>query len=989
LLQEIINDLRLEELSPNWNSFNLKNFSTKKYLYQFQENALRNGIKVLWKYYQEFIDYDGNEDIDKISHRKKSFFKCYLINGLNKNLDLKINFEKGRIYQLLNVNYKIEDNRIKYENFINRMSFWMATGSGKTLIIIKLMHILKILINRREIPNYDILFLTHRNDLLEQFKQLVKEYNNDPTNNIHIILKDLKEYSELKNYISILRKNEIIIYYYRSDNISTIQKDKILNYQNYYNFGKWYVFLDEAHKGDRDESIRQHIYSIFSKNGFLFNFSATFTDERDFITCAFEFNLSRFINSGYGKHLLILKQEIRAFRKDEDYTNEEKKAIVLKSLILLTYIKKCYYKIINLKPKIYHKPLLLVLVNTVNVSEADLKLFFRELIKIGLGNIDKEFFNNCLYELSLEFKNKTSFLFRDDESFRIKDEILRNINFYDVLKCVFNSDSPGEIEILKCRSNVKELAFKLKSSEIPFSLIKIGDILKWLNTELRGKAVQVRYKDDSYFQNLNSEDSEINILMGSQSFYEGWDSNRPNIINFINIGIGRNSQKFILQSIGRGIRIEPFKNKRKRLINLINSKEVSFRELDRNLYSHITEYNQSLETLFIIGTSRKTIVDVLNELKITQREDKWKKINNIKISKKIIKEKLLIPTFQSSEKHITENNYHIKFEISNKDLKLLKNYFDFIDDKILLINYEITPQIIKLVRYLIQNPNNFKLIEHNVKNFELLTQRIFDFFKLEYKKFKNFKGLEDEIKHFEEISVNLEYITELINFIEEIKMYPIKIKNLYNEVSQSKISLEEFMDKRRFVKDKILFKSKNQEILIEYFKNHYYNPVIYSQNKRIDFIKHIVNVESEIKFLNDLKRYLSNSKNKFKQFDWWVFSKIDESLDKINIPYYNTNSNQIQNFYPDFIFWMEKNNDYFIVFVDPKGIEHTNWIDKLNGYKILFEEENNPKIFKFNNLRIKVLLLFRTDDINKIKLKFPNYQKYWFDNIEDMLKKVE
>ncbi|MHA1327198.1 MAG: hypothetical protein ACTSRH_07740 [Promethearchaeota archaeon] len=86
---------------------------------------------------------------------------------------------------------------------------------------------------------------------------------------------------------------------------------------------------------------------------------------------------------------------------------------------------------------------------------------------------------------------------------------------------------------------------------------------------------------------------------------------------------------------------------------------------------------------------------------------------------------------------------------------------------------------------------------------------------------------------------------------------------------------------------------------------------------------------------------------------------------------------------------MEKNNDYFIVFVDPKGIEHTNWIDKLNGYKILFEEENNPKIFKFNNLRIKVLLLFRTDDINKIKLKFPNYQKYWFDNIEDMLKKVE
>ena len=46
--------------------------------------------------------------------------------------------------------------------------------------------------------------------------------------------------------------------------------------------------------------------------------------------------------------------------------------------------------------------------------------------------------------------------------------------------------------------------------------------------------------------------------MGSRSFYEGWDSNRPNIINFINIEL-RQKQNFILQSIGRGIRIEPIK----------------------------------------------------------------------------------------------------------------------------------------------------------------------------------------------------------------------------------------------------------------------------------------------------------------------------------------------------------------------------------------------------------------------------------------------
>ena len=31
--------------------------------------------------------------------------------------------------------------------------------------------------------------------------------------------------------------------------------------------------------------------------------------------------------------------------------------------------------------------------------------------------------------------------------------------------------------------------------------------------------------------------------MGSRAFYEGWDSNRPNVMNFINIG-SRDAKKF-------------------------------------------------------------------------------------------------------------------------------------------------------------------------------------------------------------------------------------------------------------------------------------------------------------------------------------------------------------------------------------------------------------------------------------------------------------
>ena len=53
------------------------------------------------------------------------------------------------------------------------------------------------------------------------------------------------------------------------------------------------------------------------------------------------------------------------------------------------------------------------------------------------------------------------------------------------------------------------------------------------------------------------EKSDITILMGSRAFFESWDSNRPNVINFINIGTSAEAKKFITQSIGRGVRIEP------------------------------------------------------------------------------------------------------------------------------------------------------------------------------------------------------------------------------------------------------------------------------------------------------------------------------------------------------------------------------------------------------------------------------------------------
>ncbi len=38
------------------------------------------------------------------------------------------------------------------------------------------------------------------------------------------------------------------VFYYRSDNLSDEQKERIIDFRNYDDNGKWYVLLDEAHK---------------------------------------------------------------------------------------------------------------------------------------------------------------------------------------------------------------------------------------------------------------------------------------------------------------------------------------------------------------------------------------------------------------------------------------------------------------------------------------------------------------------------------------------------------------------------------------------------------------------------------------------------------------------------------------------------------------------------------------------------------------------
>ena len=967
-LQSIVDDFSFDNLPAKWQDFDFGRFSADKTLFDFQKQGLQNALKALWLFYKE---KKGD---------KKQFFAQYQANGFEANFDYDLTRERKSAGHLLEFDqdYPITNEKITFEHFINRMSFWMATGSGKTLIIVKLIDLLGQLIQRKEIPKNDILFLAHRDDLLEQFKNHVNEFNsfNFETK---INLKSLRDYESVKRENSLpFAKNEITVFYYRSDLISDEHKEKIVNFKNYDNSGKWYILLDEAHKGDKEDSKRQVLYSILSRNGFLFNFSATFTDPRDYATCVFNFNLSKFIEEGYGKHIYVSQTNVEGFRDKTDFAPIEKQKIVLKTLILQTYINKYFEKVRKEDKTLYHHPLLLTLVNSVDTKEADLKLFFSELEKVAKNEINAELLKKARKELIEDFENNPNYEF-ENINVLVDSKLLEKIEYEDILKCVFNAKSPGNIEVLKIPGNRKEIIFKLQTSEKPFGLIRIGDISGWLKETLQGYEIIESFENESIFKKINRDDSEINILMGSRSFYEGWDSNRPNIILFVNIGVGSDAKKFVLQSVGRGVRIEPQKNKRKRILNLYNAKEIK-----EELFNKVRKNILPLESLFVFGTNAENLKEIIKALKEEKQEKDLGQ--EFIVNKDAEKRLLLIPIYKESDKIFAEEKEPQKYGINRGDFDLATSRFNYLGSKIVLTKYECNVRVVEKASESFKTPDQYFDFEEvkTISEPDLLVARILNYFSVRDKEFDKFKKLENEIVHFKRIKFSDgEKFDQIIKKIREVKELPEKEQKLRKAFDSKQLSFDDMFKQAQSLKDNQNFEYKGEKLKIKYIKNHYYIPLIVSENEKVDYLNHIIDVPSEVKFIEQLEDYLQNVNNVFKQFDWWMFSKLDQTLDEVHIPYYNPKENNMAKFKPDFIFWMQKGNEYIILFVDPKGTENTDGLRKIDGYSRIFENKKYP--FNGFNISTKVLLKPAHGGVAGVP---DNYKKYWFDNFGDFAKKI-
>ncbi len=639
------------------------------------------------------------------------------------------------------------------------------------------------------------------------------------------------------------------------------------------------------------------------------------------------------------------KNNLNAFKELKDLNDREKEIALLKALLLLGMQKRYQTE------GYFYDPLMLVFTHSVNVKNSDAEIFFKTLARV-IENGDESDFNRAKDDLLEELKNP-EFLFSDDKDKNYKVEIfkegLKSMDFKGLKEEVFYANN-GHIEVIINPKNNQEIACKLNTSDKVFCLIKIGDITEWICEKLKSVKVvskNLSFKEESYFSQIDK--SSINILVGSRTFDTGWDSTRPSVILFLNIGLDDDAKKLVKQSFGRGVRIESVKNQRQRLAYL---------DIDEAIKDRLKPNAAMLETLFVIPTNHASLEAILKFQKESENggenRGSWREI---KLEKTPIKHALFVPCYRKEQTNALKISPSASFKMSEKNFKDLKEYFHLMSEKHFILKHEIyNPKDYELLKEMIQTAHFKKVSTWHYKDLDYMISEIKGKLYPNQKVPKDeFNALDNEkIVHFKRIKVKADKKEKLIQTIQEVKEYaPLDKETLRIKIAQGEIDP---YDTEKHKQDRT-FKVGEAELLK--LKEHYYTPLIKAKN--CNWLKHVVKVKSESDFLEELLKITETLQE---NYDFWAFSKIDEHLDNLFIPYIDNGATE-RKFFPDFIFWLEKGGTQIICFIDPKGTKISEYQHKADAYQLfkdkVFSSKNDP------NFKIKVVLKFygNKDDVGE------------------------
>ena len=266
----------------------------------------------------------------------------------------------------------------------------------------------------------------------------------------------------------------------------------------------------------------------------------------------FDYSYKFFYEDGYGKESLILNMDGEAYAQAD---NAQKYF----TACLLSYYQQLWLWSTHrgeLADFNIEKPLWVFVGNTVSGEDSDILevvnflAFFlnsEAKVKTWLGDLvaDKT--------QILDAKGNNIFMGRFTP---LMDFATRVDELYaDVLQRVFNTPSRQRLKLVNIKSSKGELVLRVGGSD-PFGLINIGDDAGFFRLAEDSQAFDNEADEfgGALFGTLNHKDSKLNMLIGSRKFTEGWSSWRVSTMGLLNMGQGEGSQ--IIQLFGRGVRLK-------------------------------------------------------------------------------------------------------------------------------------------------------------------------------------------------------------------------------------------------------------------------------------------------------------------------------------------------------------------------------------------------------------------------------------------------
>ncbi len=866
--------------------------------------------------YERRINYRrGNVSLKYFQYLSVLFTEIFLDNLKNKKqlfLD-ELNKFLG--------NYKDEDVKNLIGRFtkddLNKLAFWMATGSGKTLIA----HINYYQFFKYNLFSPDkIIFITPNEGLSKQhYEELTK--SGIPA---RIYSGSLNGGLKAENEVLVIEMTKLVEE--KKGGGVTMPVDAFE--------GNNLIFVDEGHKGRKSEEQKwARLRDKLSENGFVFEYSATFgqvLSERNRETLKeysksilFDYSYKYFYMDGYGKDFLVLNAKETSLPK---WTSFQETMFVANLLSfyeqLLLYERKMHLA----KRHNIEKPLWIFVGTTVTGKEEESDVL--EIVRFikRITDDDKWLKERVDFVLNGKTGIKDS---ENKDIFQKRFELLRKegIKIDDVFYKVFH----GKGSFRVCEIKNAEGEFGLRVSEgAYFGVINIGDVAGFKKLlEQAGIKVEQDPISSSLFEDIRRESSDINVLIGSKKFIEGWDTWRVSSMGLLNIGKGQGPQ--IIQLFGRGVRLKGKNMTLKRSEN----KEIALLET-LSIYGIRADYlNKFLEAI------RKEEID-LEEIKIPVKPLEKKKWEELPYLKKREDEKYeekemvflhtedtILYTLDLTPRvveYIGRERIHRKeggvgigismvdapVKVEEKKItniidlelldwgnilneiyqfKVMRNYWNLVFTK------DSLSKILKVCR--VKAPSDFFEIRNlaDIERIEnvvvLLIKGYIDRF---YKKHR---------AHFE--TENFEYSEageqlELFASEEPVEYYTVWVDKNKTDLIKKIRDLADNIEKLKKEDEKVLPRVC--------FDNHIYVPILL-EGKDIQRISPPGLVESERKFVIGLRDYWKKNKDTYSGYEVYLLRNearlgIGFQLDWAG-------------FYPDFIMWIKKNGENLDSIRGPKG----------------------------------------------------------------------